>query len=149
MDAPLTLTSIISNAFNKDYTADHAVEDLTRLMNEATLVELRHGTDSPRHAELQRLTTIQEKLVKAKLEGHPSGHQVKAGDPAKNRGWASTGRPARETYDMARGRTSVSHTWTMGVGHTNHGGNPDEKQFFSIIPACRNRPRRVCLKPVW
>ena len=76
MAAPITLTSIIANAVNKDYTADQAVEDLTRLMNQATLVELRHGTDSPQYNELQKLIPIQEKLVKAKLEGHPIFDQL-------------------------------------------------------------------------
>ena len=76
MDAPLTLTSIIANAFNKDYTTALAVEDLARLMNEATLVELQHGTDSPQYTELQRLIPIQEKLVKAKLDGQPIFDQL-------------------------------------------------------------------------
>ena len=76
MDVPLTLAGIITNAFNRDYTADRAVEDLTRLMNEATLVEMEHGTDSPQYAELQRLIPVQEKLAKAKLEGHPIFDQL-------------------------------------------------------------------------
>jgi hypothetical protein len=76
MDEPLTLPDILSNAFNKDYTADQAVADLTRLMNEATLVEMEHGTDSPQYAELQRLIPVQEKLAKAKLEGHPIFDQL-------------------------------------------------------------------------
>ena len=71
MNGPLTLPTILANAFDKDYTADQAVEDLTRLMNRATLVEIEHGTDSDEYAELQRLIPVQEKLAKAKSEGHP------------------------------------------------------------------------------
>ena len=47
MDGPITLANILTNAFDKDYSADQAVEDLTRLMNQATLVEMEHRTDSP------------------------------------------------------------------------------------------------------
>jgi hypothetical protein len=36
---PLTLPSILANAFDKDYTADRAVEDLAKLMNQASLAE--------------------------------------------------------------------------------------------------------------
>jgi hypothetical protein len=52
------------------------VEDLTRLMNQATLVEMRHGTNSPQHLDMLRLIPVQEKLVKAKLEGHPIFDQL-------------------------------------------------------------------------
>ena len=71
MDEPITLPIILANAFNKDYTADQAVEDLTRLMNQATLVEMEHGTDSPEYAEMQRLIPVQERLTRAKLDKHP------------------------------------------------------------------------------
>jgi len=40
MNDSLTLPSILANAFDKAYTADRAVEDLTRLMNQASLVEI-------------------------------------------------------------------------------------------------------------
>ena len=40
-------------------------------MNEATLLELTHGTHSPRFIELQKLIPVQERLVKAKLDGNP------------------------------------------------------------------------------
>lgn len=62
---------IISNAFNKDYTASQAVVDLEKLMNEATLLELTHGPHSPRFIELQKLIPVQERLVQAKMDGNP------------------------------------------------------------------------------
>ena len=76
MDEPLTLPDILSNAFNKDYTANQAVEDLTKLMNEATLVAMEQGTHSTEHTEIQRLIPVQEKLAKAKLEDHPIFDQL-------------------------------------------------------------------------
>ena len=71
MDGHITLPTILANAFDKDYTSDQAVEDLTRLMNHATLVEMEHGTASPEYAEMRRLIPVQERLARAKLEGHP------------------------------------------------------------------------------
>ena len=64
-----TLADIISNALNKDYSAEQAVADLEKLMNEATLLELTHGPHSPRFIELQKLIPVQEKLMQAKLDG--------------------------------------------------------------------------------
>jgi len=66
-----TIADILSNAFDRDYTTDRAMADLERLMNEATLAEILHGTDSKQHRELRRLVPIQERLAKAKLEGDP------------------------------------------------------------------------------
>jgi hypothetical protein len=76
MDGPITLQTILANALDKDYTAAQAMEDLTWVMNHATLVEISHGTDSKEYAEIQRLIPIQEKLAKAKLEGHPMFYQL-------------------------------------------------------------------------
>ena len=76
MDGPITFPTILSNAFNKNYTADQAVEDVTRLMNQATLVEIEHGTDSPDYAEIRRLIPVQERLAKAKLDNHPIFDQL-------------------------------------------------------------------------
>jgi hypothetical protein len=47
------------------------VEDLEKLMNESTLLELTHGPHSPRFIELQKLIPFQERLVRAKLDGDP------------------------------------------------------------------------------
>ena len=76
MDEPITLPTILANAFDKDYSADQAVEDLTRLMNQATLVEMQHGTDSKEYAEMRRLIPVQERLARAKQEGHPIFDQL-------------------------------------------------------------------------
>ena len=67
----LTLTNIICNALNPDYTSTQAVDDLNKLINEATLMQIQEETGSPRFTELQSIIPVQERLAKAKLEGHP------------------------------------------------------------------------------
>jgi len=64
----LSSTTILSNAFDKDYTVGQAVEDLEKLMNEATMLGHTHGPHSPRFIELQKLIPVQERLVKAKMD---------------------------------------------------------------------------------
>jgi hypothetical protein len=67
----LTLTNIICNALNPDYTSTQAADDLSKLINEATLMQIQEETDSPRFTELQSIIPVQERLTKAKLDGHP------------------------------------------------------------------------------
>lgn len=62
------IATIITNAFNKDYTAKEAVDDLEMLMNEATIIELSDGPTSSRFREMIKLINIQEKVVKAKVD---------------------------------------------------------------------------------
>ena len=71
MTQVLTFTSILCNALDPDYTSDQAVDDLGKLMNEATLMEIQGETGSPRFSELESIIPIQERLAKAKLDGHP------------------------------------------------------------------------------
>ena len=71
MDDPLTLPRVLSNAFNKDNSAGQAVADLEKILNEATLLELSGDQDSPRFIELQKLIPVQERLVRAKMDGNP------------------------------------------------------------------------------
>ena len=71
MTKELTFASIFCNALDPDYTPDQAVDDLSNLMNEATLMEIEGKTGSPRFAALENIIPIQEKLVKAKLDGNP------------------------------------------------------------------------------
>ena len=66
-----TFANILCNALDPDYTSDQAVDDLGKLTNEATQMQLQEKTDSPRFVELESIIPIQEKLVKAKLDGHP------------------------------------------------------------------------------
>lgn len=58
MKSPLAQPTIISNAFDKDYSAAQAVDDLETLMNEATLLEFTHGPHSPRFIELRKLIPV-------------------------------------------------------------------------------------------
>ena len=76
MDKNPTLADIITNTLNKDYSAGEAVADLEKLMNEATLMELTEGPDSPRFIELQKLIPIQERLMQAKLDNDPIFDQL-------------------------------------------------------------------------
>ena len=71
MNKNLTLSTILSNTFDKEYTASQAVADLEKLMNEATLLELSDAQDSPRFIELQKLIPVQERLVRTKMDGDP------------------------------------------------------------------------------
>ena len=71
MTQELTFASIFCNALDPDYTSDQAMDDLSRLMSEATQMQNQGQTDSPRFAELENLIPVQEKLAKAKLDGHP------------------------------------------------------------------------------
>lgn len=66
-----TAATVISNAFDKNYSAGQAVADLEKLMNEATLLELSDEQDSPSFIELQKLIPVQERLERAKMDGNP------------------------------------------------------------------------------
>lgn len=69
MNDSLTLPRVLSNAFDEDYTVGQAVADLEKLMNETTLLELSGEQHLPRFVELQKLIPVQERLVRAKLNG--------------------------------------------------------------------------------
>lgn len=71
MNSNLTVATILSNAFDKGYSASRGAADLEKLMNEATLLELSGDQHSPRFIELQKLIPVQERLVRAKLDGDP------------------------------------------------------------------------------
>jgi hypothetical protein len=76
MEKNLNLADIITNTLNKDYSASEAVADFEKLMNEATLIELTDGSDSPRFIELQKLIPVQERLMQAKLDASPIFEQL-------------------------------------------------------------------------
>ena len=67
----LTFAKILCNALDPDYTSTQALDDLSKLMNEATLMEAQGETALPRFTELESIIPVQEKLAKAKLDGHP------------------------------------------------------------------------------
>ena len=71
MNKELTFPDILCNALNRDYTTAQAYDDLNKLMNEATLMQIEGKTDLPRFEELTRIIPVQERLAKAKLDGHP------------------------------------------------------------------------------
>jgi hypothetical protein len=71
MAKELTIASILCNAFNQDYTLAQAVDDLSKMVNEATWLQIQGETDTPRFAELERIIPVQERLAKGKIDGHP------------------------------------------------------------------------------
>lgn len=71
MSKELTFASILSSALDPEYMPAQAMDDLSKLMNEAALMQIQGNTDSPRYAELQSIIPVQERLAKAKLDGHP------------------------------------------------------------------------------
>ena len=69
MTRKLTLAEIICNALDKDYPVEQAAADLGELMTERELIKRRHGSESPRLAELEKIIPVQEKLALGKLRG--------------------------------------------------------------------------------
>ena len=65
----LTITDIITNALDKDYSVDQAATDLGELMNERELIKRRHGTGSTRLTELEKIIPVQVRLALGKLHG--------------------------------------------------------------------------------
>ena len=71
MAKELTIASILCNAFNPDYTLAQAVDDLSKLMNEATWLQIQGEADSHRFSDLERIIPVQERLTQMKIDGHP------------------------------------------------------------------------------
>ena len=69
MDKKISLSDVLCNAFDKDYSMLQAATDLGELMTELELIKRRYGTGSPRLAELERIIPVQEKLALGKLRG--------------------------------------------------------------------------------
>ena len=69
MPRQLTIAEIICNALDRDYCLDQAATDLGELMKELELIKCRHGADSPRITELEKIIPVQEKLALGKLRG--------------------------------------------------------------------------------
>jgi hypothetical protein len=69
MPRQLTIADIITNALDKDYPVDQAAMDLGELMTEQELIKRRHGIDSPRLAEIEKIIPVQEKFALGKLNG--------------------------------------------------------------------------------
>jgi hypothetical protein len=69
MDKKITLSDVLCNAVDKDYSILQAATDLGELMTELELIKRRYGTDLPRIAELERIIPIQEVLALGKLRG--------------------------------------------------------------------------------
>ena len=67
MTRQMTLTDIVCNALDGDYSLEQAAMDLGALMTEQELIKRRYGTGSPRLTELESIIPLQEKLALGKL----------------------------------------------------------------------------------
>jgi hypothetical protein len=76
MDKKITLSDIICNAFDKDYSLEQAAIDLGELINKRALINRRYGPGHPRLAEVEKMILIQEKLALGKLQGDQLFAQV-------------------------------------------------------------------------
>ena len=65
----MTLSDILCNAFDRDYSMQQAATDLGGLLTELRLIKRRYDTDSPRLAELEKIIPIQERLALGKFRG--------------------------------------------------------------------------------
>ena len=65
----MTLSDIIRNGLNRNYSMDGAATDLKSLQLERELITIWGYTDTPRIRELDRLIPMQETLALGKLNG--------------------------------------------------------------------------------
>jgi hypothetical protein len=65
----MTLTDIICNALDKQYSLEQAATDLDELITERDLIKRRYGADTARVHELEQLIPIRETLALGKLRG--------------------------------------------------------------------------------
>ena len=65
----MTLSDIIQNALDKDYSMEHAAADLGALIMERELIGRKGDTASPRLRELEQIIPLQERLALGKLCG--------------------------------------------------------------------------------
>ena len=69
MRLKLTLSDIIRNALDREYSLDRAAADLGELMTERERLRREGNTDTPRLCELEQIIPLQEKLALGKLCG--------------------------------------------------------------------------------
>ena len=65
----MTLSDIIRNALDSNYSLDRAATDLGALMLERELIKRKGDTDTSRFHELEQLITFQGTLALRKLHG--------------------------------------------------------------------------------
>ena len=70
MPRQMTLTDIICNALDKDYSLEQAATDLGKLINERKRNTLLYAADAACLTELEQLIPLQEKLALGKLSGN-------------------------------------------------------------------------------
>ena len=65
----MTLSDIIRNALDREYSLDRAAADLGELMTERERLRRKGNTDTPRLCELEQIIPLQERLALGKLHG--------------------------------------------------------------------------------
>jgi len=65
----MTLSDIIRNALDREYSLDRAAADLGELMTERERLRREENTDTPRLCELEQIIPLQKKLALGKLRG--------------------------------------------------------------------------------
>ena len=65
----MTLSDIIRNALDREYSLDRAAADLGELMTERELIKRNGDTDTLRLRELEQIIPLQERLALGKLRG--------------------------------------------------------------------------------
>ena len=79
-----TITDIICNLHNKDYSLNDAATDLGELISELKQIEGLYGLNTQKSSELRLLISLQEKLALIKTKGSgvsfelPEGLTLKA-----------------------------------------------------------------------
>ena len=69
MPRQMTLTDIVCNALDGDYSLEQAATDLGELMNEREVIKRRYGPGAARLKELESIIPLQERLALGKLRG--------------------------------------------------------------------------------
>lgn len=69
MPSCVTLSDIVCNALDKNYSLEQASADLGELMLERELLKRQYDTNSPRLRELEIIIPLQETLALGKLRG--------------------------------------------------------------------------------
>jgi hypothetical protein len=69
LPSSMTLSDIVINALDRNYSMEQAAADLGELMNERELIKRKGDTDTHRFRELEKIIPLQETLALRKLRG--------------------------------------------------------------------------------
>ena len=69
LPSSMTLSDIVINALDRNYSMEQAAADHGELMNERELIKRKGDTDAHRFRELEQIIPLQETLALRKLRG--------------------------------------------------------------------------------